>query len=175
MPPLDLDARVQTLVDLQAHGMGATDARATDAAAAQYAQGDLDEYNLFLAECFGVWSKNRALRPADVVVRAVQPPQIEAPVLLHIDATARARQEAGASEREARRMAMRTAASICPKCKSQVFMTLEYEKQTRAADEGGTPFRKCDNPKCNHKWRARKNEVNEVHERKKRARKTRHQ
>lgn len=158
MPALELDARVRVLTALQTNeGMAAVDARAIDSACAQYAQGDLDEYTVHVEECVGVWRANRALRPFEVVVRAVQPPAASVSSAgagpVHVDAET--------ADREARRKALRSKMSICPKCKSTDFTTLEFEKQQRAADEGADPWRRCQNPKCRHEWPVRGVEVNE--------------
>ena len=199
MLALELDARVRVLEFLHRGGMDATFARALDSAAAQYAQGDLDEYTLFASLCLKQWRQNRDAHLTDVVARVVgvaSPPDATAPERAaaqavqgavqaavqgagqgtmhsavqgavqnaaqaseHAAAAAQAKAETDA--RETRRKAMRTHQSICPKCKSQEFTTLEYERQRRAADEGGEPMRKCENPKCGYKWRVRGVEVNE--------------
>ena len=178
MPALELEARVRVLSFLQARGMGAADARGIDSACAQYAQGDFDEYDLCATECFEIWRTNPALRPLEIVARAVRP--LDDPAAATAGAQALGKPGAVdpmsgtagtlaqqterrklAASRDARRKAMRSAMSICPKCKSTEFTTLEFEKQERAADEGADPWRRCENPKCRYEWRVRGIEVNE--------------
>jgi DNA-directed RNA polymerase subunit M/transcription elongation factor TFIIS len=185
MPPLELEARVRVLTFLQARGMAAADARGIDAACAQYAQGDFDEYDLCTNECFEIWRTNPALRPLEIVTRAVRP--LDEPSATAAASTAAAGTQALGKtaavdppsvtgtgtlaqqterrklveSRDARRKAMRSTMSICPKCKSTDFTTLEFEKQQRAADEGADPWRRCENPKCRYEWRVRGIEVNE--------------
>ena len=59
-------------------------------------------------------------------------------------------------ERERKRMENRTEDTICPHCRSLRHTTTEYDVQERAADEGATPYRKCENPDCTGKpWKVK--------------------
>ena len=175
MPGVDLDSRCRLLTFLHSEGMPVVLSRVVDAAAAQYAYpgGDPREYATFADECFACWTKDRTLSAQDVLRAAVRPPSSAPPTKDESGKDAAsssssssspplsAEDYARACERDDKRRQLRTKQSICPKCRSVEFTTMEFEKQSRASDEGGTPWRQCENPKCKHEWKVHGIEVNE--------------
>ena len=61
-------------------------------------------------------------------------------------------EDEAAVERRLSRLRNRDPRTLCPRCKSTEHITMQDEKQERSADEGGTPYRKCENPDCGYKW-----------------------
>ena len=191
MPEIDTDTRWRLLEFLRSNGMPGQLSRAVDAAAAQceHTTGDPCAYAVFADECYSYWQDNKALTLQAVLRGAAQPlPVLKHPPRgsrvggetgesgesgkggksgrggdqFPGQAHAGAEEEcARAQRRDHKRKQMRTHQSICIKCKSTEFTTTEYEEQSRAADEGGTPWRKCENPKCMYKWKVHGIEVNE--------------
>lgn len=146
-------------------------ARGFDSAAAQFADLDPQSYCLFVEECLNSWYEDETgnktlgthLRRATQPLRP-QPRKAESSVRRNVSAAHLQERE----RREQKRRENRTADTICPHCKSVEHTTTEFEVQERSADEGATPYRRCENPDCTGKpWRVRENAVKEKKTKKK--------
>jgi DNA-directed RNA polymerase subunit M/transcription elongation factor TFIIS len=155
--------RLRLVRFLEVNGMDAASARTLDSQAAQWASGDCKELAFFANQCFKCWQarKHTTVHIADVIQSAVQSLKPKKKKDMPVKDSLTEAQRAAKDKRLQEWREARTEDTICPHCKSLEYSTSEYGNQNRAADEGATAMRKCDNPGCFGKeWKVTKNQIN---------------
>lgn len=171
--------RLRLVRFLETQGMDAPSARTLDSAASQWAGKDCKKFAFFANQCFKHWKKLQLQQPGtkkrrrskqkhttvpieSVIQAAVQSLQRHADVKkVEVKDSLTAEQRAAQEKRLQEWRENRTEDTICPHCRSLEHSTSEYGNQDRAADEGSTAMRKCDNPLCHGKpWKVKKNQIN---------------